>query len=167
MDSLLALFWFAFGGDVTALGSPDFSVRDAAHRRLDRTGVLAWPALHVGRRLPGAERANRIDILLRRAAFGTDAVARAVLTVRDVPDGWEDRLGEAMAEDRPLAVTVCRAIDRAAAFRRDGQPVGNCRQWADATPYVTGCRRSEYGFVLRQARAFLFAEKPTPPRRLE
>lgn len=143
MEVVIYMFWLVYGGDVMRLGDSDFAVRDAAHKRLAKAGVAAYPALAAGYLHATPERRNRLDILVGRHLTAAEWVSSAVLRCPGLPDDVVNAVGAWAAADDDFARVLYPLVDR----RGDFWSV-NSRAWAESLPYVTGTRAKEYGHVL-------------------
>jgi hypothetical protein len=157
MNLLTMLSALLFGGDVERLGDREWVVRDTAHRRLEGAGVLAWPAVFMGRATANAEAANRIDVLLRHVPTPRELGVLAFGRQRDMPDSFVATLARQMLDDRELAAWVFGEVDA-----RHGFHCVNSRLWAETQPYVTGTREKEFAYVLFAARRAWFTPEPVP-----
>lgn len=156
MEIIVYLLVLVYGGDVSRLGDRDFAMRDAAHKRLSRAGLLAFPAMWAGYRDATPERRHRLDMLVFRQMTAAEWAARAVVRCPGVPDEWVVAAGEWAAKDDGFARVLYPLVDRYGGFW-----AADSRGWAESLPYVTGSREREYAHVLITVRRKAF-DLPMP-----
>jgi hypothetical protein len=156
---LTFLAWLWFGGDVTALGSPDYPTRRDAHRRLGAAGWPAYPALLTGG--PNAESADRCSQLIERLPGAWDVLGRQC---DRVAAGFL-RSPDPAPELTPacwllLEGAVCRAAEASApvpVFTADGQcrgevRPGRCLWWVRSPQFVAGTHDAEIRLLCESVR---------------
>lgn len=144
---LLFLSQFCFGGDVAALGDREWSIREAAQRRLNEFGWLAVPALWSGMNDACPERAERSRRLWVARNRWPDAIAKAVLDDPSVPiaDAW-------LKGD--FGKVLCAEIDR-----RGGWETADSWNWVARKPFRTGSQIGDFNLVIETARGRAYASR--------
>lgn len=139
MALLTLLSLWLFGGLVSALGSPEYAVRAAAHRKLESLGWLAVPALEAGVDSRVPEVAGRCCDLLDRLPCWED---RLVYGCATGAVGFDDRA------DAGFLVRVCRGVDVLGGWKTP-----SAWDWSVRTPYMCGSLAGDVRYTVRWAAA--------------
>jgi hypothetical protein len=146
-----------FGADVDRLGDASYQVRDAAHCRLARAYLLAYPALKVGPSKPNLESSYRVEILLSRFPDCETVGLLAFLHEENVSDSFINTLSRQMAEDSRLCARFCGNVDRLQGFYSC-----DSMYWISMKPYATGTRAGDVKKVLVESRLKWFSKNSKP-----
>ncbi len=139
MGFLTLLSCWLFGGLVASLGSPEYAVRAAAHRKLGSLGWLAAPAVERGLDSPVPEVAFRCEDLLDRLPGWVDLeVFGCAAGVVAVGDG----------ADAEFLVRVCRGVDVLGGWK-----TASAWDWSVRTPYLYGSLAGDVRHTARWAAA--------------
>lgn len=131
----------AYGPDVELLGSREYAVREAAHRRLVAAGPSAFPAVWRGMRSDIPEVAERSDQIWRAGRRWDFRLAARLLANPAVEP-------ECVFRTSPdVARLVCEAVDAVG-----GWECQDSWGWVVRTPFRTGSIEGDFALVVRTAR---------------